>query len=332
MEYEQEGGMTIDNSTIATGGPKHNRLEPRRAAIDQALSRMKAAEQNRRACQIPSRFEHSTFSNYEAMTEKQAKALSGVMQYAQTFDERRRRGANLVMVGKPGTGKTHLACALANDLLDKGYKALYRVTPDLLAELKEAAWNHSQAAMMQSCTATDLLVLDEVGVRESTEADFTLLLRLLDKRYREHRPTVVISNLRLEDLERVIGDRVVDRLREDSEPLAFAWESYRGLPADQKRVRRPEPRMPTLLSPGALDQMAEYFAKDVFVTVETLDLRLLPFVVQAIKSVAAEESCWERDASRWLVERMGAALADGVTVDKHWFADRCWSRPKVVSA
>jgi hypothetical protein len=74
----------------------------------------------------------------------------------------------------------------------------------------------------------DLLVLDEIGVQYGTETEQKILFRIIDLRYEEMKPTILISNLAIPAFTEFVGERVVDRMRENGGMLfAFDWESYR---------------------------------------------------------------------------------------------------------
>jgi DNA replication protein DnaC len=74
----------------------------------------------------------------------------------------------------------------------------------------------------------DLLILDEVGVQVGSEHEKLLMFEVLNGRYQELRPTVLISNLDVAELEAFLGHRVMDRYRECGSVLAFDWQSHRG--------------------------------------------------------------------------------------------------------
>ena len=74
----------------------------------------------------------------------------------------------------------------------------------------------------------DILVLDEIGMQLGTDSEHLLLFSLLNGRYEELKPTIVISNLTLEEVKKYLNDRIYDRLRENGGGvLAFDWESWR---------------------------------------------------------------------------------------------------------
>ena len=184
---------------------------------------------------IPKRFTTRTLGNYQAENEGQRKALRFCQHYVQIFDEILKTGRCMVLIGKPGTGKTHLGAGMANELLHNTSRtAVYRTVGAILQAIRSTYDKHSErseAEILSSLTDPDLLVLDEVGVSKEQPSDFelTTLFAIINGRYEQERPTVVISNLEASQLPAAMGDRCVDRLREGGMIVVpFEWESQRG--------------------------------------------------------------------------------------------------------
>ena len=102
----------------------------------------------------------------------------------------------------------------------------------MLNRIKETWGKHtseSQSQAMAAFTHPDLLVLDEVGTGYGSDTEQKLLFEVLDARYLNRLPTILVSNLELEGVKTVIGPRIFDRLREDSgQVVSFGWPSVRG--------------------------------------------------------------------------------------------------------
>ena len=184
---------------------------------------------------IPKRFLSRTLDNYQVEHDEQRKALKFCRHYVATFDQIREVGRCMVLIGKPGTGKTHLGVAMANELLHKTSRtAVYRTVGAVLQAIKatfDRKSELSESDILSSLINPDLLVLDEIGVSKEQPSDFelTTLFAIINGRYEQMRPTVIISNLSAKDLGKAMGDRCVDRLREGGLIVVpFEWESQRG--------------------------------------------------------------------------------------------------------
>jgi DNA replication protein DnaC len=77
-------------------------------------------------------------------------------------------------------------------------------------------------------TEVDLLILDEVGVQFGSDFEKNLLFEVLNSRYESRRPSVILSNLSQPEVQNYLGERVVDRIREDGgRVMTFDWASHR---------------------------------------------------------------------------------------------------------
>jgi len=132
---------------------------------------------------LPERHQNSGFANYKC-------ELPG-----QTV-------TNLVMVGKTGTGKTHLACATARTLLKNGKKARY-ITSEEIAQRIMQAWDKdtkdmSEKSVIYDFAQYDLLIVDEYGLHDRDKRK-ELVHKVLYARYDAGKPTMLISNMALQD-------------------------------------------------------------------------------------------------------------------------------------
>jgi len=202
---------------------------------------------------LKKRFIPKTFDNFEicgnaeAVT-KQTKALAIARDFADNFEKHKDRGTWLLMMGKPGTGKTHLCAAIINAIVRKGYTALFTKTFRLLRQVKDTYSANSavtESELLSRLQTLDLLVIDEIGVQFGTDTERMILFDILDSRYEDMKPTIVTTNIvSIPQLDRLIGTRLLDRFFEgQSKLLLFDWESYRrfgkvhdGILAHRKRA------------------------------------------------------------------------------------------------
>ncbi len=119
----------------------------------------------------------------------------------------------LILLGGYGCGKTHLAAAVANRVIERGQAVLFVVVPDLLDHLRATFSPESPVAYDQRfeevCSAP-LLILDELGAQSSTPWAQEKLFQILNYRYNALLPTVVTSNLSLDEIDQRLRSRLAD--------------------------------------------------------------------------------------------------------------------------
>lgn len=182
--------------------------------------------------QIPKRFRNRCLGNYAVNNPGQAKAMKISEKYLGQFTERFDSGGGLVFMGKPGTGKTHLACAIGNSLVERGHRVLFTDVYDLIDTIKERAFSEkvcSEREAVQAFVGVDLLILDEVGAQLGSEWERLTLFKVINERYKACVPTILITNLPHDDFKKYVGERIEDRMREGGGAFVnFDWDSHRG--------------------------------------------------------------------------------------------------------
>ena len=180
---------------------------------------------------IPERFQNRTLDTYHATTEGQIRALEFAKSYAENFDDVQKTGRSAIFCGKPGTGKTHLAVGVGLHVMQHHKLVQFTTVQRMIRSIKGSWRNDSELSESQVIAALvepDFLIIDEIGVQFGTEFEKNAMFDILNERYENRRPVLLLSNLTASEVKIYLGERVYDRLREDGgRAIAFDWESHR---------------------------------------------------------------------------------------------------------
>lgn len=179
---------------------------------------------------------NKTFESFE-VRQGQEEAYQTAKNFAGAFGNDSGCNTGLILCGATGCGKTHLAAAITNHIIqrtviperdaeDAGIAGYYSgrllcpvrfsSTVDLLAQLKAeyASENDNSGAIMAAYKKSPLTVLDDFGAEKQTEWAIERLFEIIDWRYSDELPIVITTNATPEELKSKLGARIYDRLRE----------------------------------------------------------------------------------------------------------------------
>ncbi|MBS7829223.1 ATP-binding protein [Wohlfahrtiimonas chitiniclastica] len=179
---------------------------------------------------IQKRFLNCSFENYQASNDQQAFIKSKIQSFADNFPKVLEVGSSLILSGSVGTGKTHLSCAVANQLALSGYTSCLRTVSELVQSIRDGrSWSSDKTAsqLIDEYTAFDLLIIDEFGVQSGTDNELNILFDVVNARYADQKPTMALTNLSKDEFKQTVGDRIFDRLTHKGVFLKLEWESYR---------------------------------------------------------------------------------------------------------
>lgn len=236
-EYQQ----TKYKSGRVTKCPECEReREQQRIADETAAAQREAADRKSKLIDelignsgIPKRFLSKTLTGYQILSDAQRVVLDAAKMFAQEFQrEGGHSGRCLTFLGNTGTGKSHIAAAIALHVI-KNCNGTARFTSvseinRIVRESKSYDASHTETEIITAFGNYDLLIVDEVGIQSGTDAESRALFDVFNARYQNMKPTIVISNLNINQLKDALGERVIDRLKEGGGLiLGFNWGSHR---------------------------------------------------------------------------------------------------------
>lgn len=148
--------------------------------------------------------------------------------YVENFDEIKKEGRGLILIGKTGTGKSFFAGAVGNALIDNGYRV--RQTNFFRLESEMSLTYDKQAVVDSYAVHSDLVILDDLGTERDTSHMRSIVFSIIDTLYSERTPFIVTTNITVAELLHPSNSenvRVYQRILERCTPIVFENESQR---------------------------------------------------------------------------------------------------------
>jgi DNA replication protein DnaC len=209
------GGVGYLRQNVPVRDPNFGRVTP--CACVQGALQSRASERLYRFSNLD-RLKHMTFESFSprgrfALSPIAQKSLEQAYNLAHSFAQT--RDGWLLLEGGFGCGKTHLAAAIANFSSEHGIPTMFLTAPDLLDWLRASFEGNDDrfSQRFEEIRQVPLLVIDDFGTQNATPWAQEKLFQLLDFRYVNQTPTVITTNLRLEEIEGRIRSRLADTER-----------------------------------------------------------------------------------------------------------------------
>jgi DNA replication protein DnaC len=142
-----------------------------------------------------------------------------------------RKKENVVFIGPPGTGKTHLSISIGIKALQQGYKVIFTTVSDMMSALFESKADNSYAQKLKYYLSSDLLILDELGFRKLNEHIVDQFYEIISQRY-EKGSLIITSNKTFDEWgnifwDSILASAILDRIVHHCHLVLIKGESYR---------------------------------------------------------------------------------------------------------
>lgn len=187
---------------------------------------------------IKKRFVHRTFEKFK-ITPQNREAYEMAKKYADNFEAFFADGYGIYFEGTKGTGKTHLAVAIALQLLNNCIPVIFRTSIDLLAELRRTYGKDATANedyVMGTYSTADLLIIDDLGKEKPSKWTADRLFAIINDRYENMKPTIITTNygqsslidrLTPEGADSTTAEAIISRLQECCSVVTMIGDDWR---------------------------------------------------------------------------------------------------------
>ncbi|MBM7070898.1 ATP-binding protein [Shewanella sp. 202IG2-18] len=176
------------------------------------------------------KYQGCSFDNFICNAAGKQKVVKSALDWVES-QTRQESSGGFIFAGMHGTGKNHLASAIANLYIEDNQTAVIITVSDLMVRLRDTYRDDSsetEDGFIRKLANVDLLVIDEVGVQRNTVNEQVTLSTLINARDANNKPTGVLTNLDFNGLIKTMGERSVDRILSGVGIwLTFDWGSFR---------------------------------------------------------------------------------------------------------
>ena len=159
-------------------------------------------------------FENFNLNYYSKDGENARKRMTAILklckEYVNSFDPN--SSQNLLFMGAPGLGKTHLSFAIVSGVVDKGVLPFYGPAENLFALVSSERFSGENKGSYQAMLDCDLLVIDDLGTEFLNEFSKSIFYNLINTRLLSKKPTIINTNLTMKEIADRYGERIASRL------------------------------------------------------------------------------------------------------------------------
>jgi DNA replication protein DnaC len=186
---------------------------------------------------IKKRYLSRTIDSF-SVTAENKRSFEVATDYIKNFREYFTQGKGLYLEGPCGTGKTHLAIAIALAIINTGVPVICKTSIDILGDIKRCYERNSEVTeeeVLEAYKTVDLLIIDDLGKEQVTEWSVPVLYSILNERYEALLPTIITTNYNTTALAEKLsakGDAetataIISRFVESYKRVTMAWADYR---------------------------------------------------------------------------------------------------------
>lgn len=186
---------------------------------------------------IKKRYLSRTIDSF-SVTAENKRSFEVATDYIKNFREYFTQGKGLYLEGPCGTGKTHLAIAIALAIINTGVPVICKTSIDILGDIKRCYERNSEVTeeeVLEAYKTVDLLIIDDLGKEQVTEWSVPVLYSILNERYEALLPTIITTNYNTTALAEKLSVRgdtetataIISRFVESSKRVTMSWADYR---------------------------------------------------------------------------------------------------------
>ncbi|HEL0009214.1 TPA: ATP-binding protein [Streptococcus equi subsp. zooepidemicus] len=170
-----------------------------------------------------------TFDNYQG-EKKQCYTIA--KNFVKDYEQMKKENIGLLFYGSVGSGKTYLACCIANALIEN-YQISVKIRnfAQIINELQKGGFDFDKNAYIESLVNTSVLILDDLGMERDTSYAKEQVYNIVNNRYLKHKPTIFTTNLPYDSIqnctESIEYQRIYSRIIEMCIPVMVVGEDYR---------------------------------------------------------------------------------------------------------